>query len=392
MSVAALSPTGSGASAYSTAVTAPPTLSNLSIGESNPLPSTLWLTSASLNATGRVTGGLAPYTIALIAGDGTTTTNLSFAGNYSIVHDFNGYWGAAVVSLVATDALGDVVTLGPFTVVIYATTLGIPQIEVAGDLVANVSYSVPVSLVAPMTGYAVVTTTNASLAWELGVGVDSNATVPGIFVWNTTNPYRIFDLPDGTTLYAQVFARNYYGVSWLPRGNGTLVATPEILTLSAISAVPGGRAPFTDNVSASVVGGTNDTIQSAIYSFPPNVIVTPSRQFVNGTTWLNASLTFPSPGTFIVVLHAVDIFFDAAIQTTTVFVAAGGSPALSGELVSQPAYIDAPLSFQATATGGSGQFQWNWSFGDGNFSSTADPLHSYALSGGYNVVLKVVDS
>ncbi|HXQ94425.1 MAG TPA: PKD domain-containing protein, partial [Thermoplasmata archaeon] len=379
-------------SSASTQVSGPPTLGALSISETRALPSSFLLGSASLNATGAVSGGVGPYVVTLWAGDGSVTTNDSLSGNFTLLHDFGEYWGTALVTLEATDAVGDVATLGPIAIQIFATPFGVIQIAAAGELVLNLSYSVPRSPVAPMTHYAIVMTTNPSLAWELEAGVTSNATVPGITVWNTTRAYLELDSPDGVTLYAQVLAVNYYGVGWLPEGNGTLTATPAALTMTPIVATPGGRAPFVDNVSASVTGGSNDTITNAIYSFPPDNIVTPTMQYVNGTTYLNASLTFPSPGTFVIVLHATDIFFGTAIETSIVYIAPGVSPAVSAQLVSLPAYVDAPLAFQAAATGGSGHYAWNWSFGDGNYSGLTNPIHSYAISGGYNVVLAVTDT
>jgi PKD domain len=374
----------------STVVAASPTREPLSVQLVAMPPPAAWLGSATLNLSGVVSGGQGPYSVELLPGDGTSIVNSSRSGNFTLLHDFGAYWGSALITVVVTDAVGDVVTAGPFVETIFATPLGVLQAATAGELVVNISYSVPASEVAPLTGFTILSTTNASLAWELEAGYASNASIPGISVWNTSAGSAEINAVDGVPLYAQVVAKNSYGVGWLPAGSGVLIVTPSPLTLTPIVAIPGGRAPFTENVSASVSGGTNDTITRAIYSFA-GVIDTPAMTDVNGTTYLNATLTFESPGTFVVVLHATDIYFGTAIETTTIYVAPGVSPALSAELVTLPAYVDAPLAFQAAASGGSGSYAWNWSFGDGNYSNLADPLHSYAISGGYNVVLTVND-
>jgi PKD domain-containing protein len=375
----------------STTVTAPLTLAPVAI-ELQALPPTgAWLGAAKLNLSGTVTGGLAPYSVTLRSGDGNATSNETATGNFTLLHDLGSYQGSAVITVVATDALGDVAVAGPFVMTVYATPLGALQLASAGENLVNISFSVPPSVAAPLTGFTIVYTTNASLAWELEAGYASNTSIPGIIVWNTSAAFAEINAVDGLAVYAQVLARNAYGVGWLPAGGGRLITTPSALALSPIVAIPGGRAPFTDNVSASVTGGTNDTIVRAIYSYPPDVILTPTITDVNGTTYLNATLSFPSPGTYIVVLHATDIFFGTVIGTTPIYISPGVPPAVSAELVSEPAYVDSPLQFQAAAAGGSGDFAWNWSFGDGNFSNLADPLHSYAISGGYNVVLTITD-
>jgi PKD domain-containing protein len=390
LSVAAVNGRGNW-SAASPVVAAAPTLAHLAVSVAAPPPSSAWLGTAALNLSGVVSGGQGPYTVELLPGDGSSVVNFSSTGQFTVAHNYGSYWGDAVVTIQATDAVGDVASAGPFVLSIRATPLGVLQVASAGELVVNISFSVPESPVAPLTNFAIVSTSNASLVWELEAGAASNSTIPGILIWNTTAAFAELNEPDGVPLYAQVLARNSFGVGWLPEGRGTLIATAEPLNLSPISSVPGGRAPFTENVSASVTGGTNDTITRALYSYPPDNIITPTITDVNGTTYLNASLSFPSPGTFIIVLHATDIFFGTAIGTTTVYIAVGISPVASAELVSSPAYVDAPLSFQAAAAEGSGDYGWNWSFGDGNYSSLPNPIHSYALSGGYNVVLEVTD-
>jgi outer membrane protein assembly factor BamB len=53
----------------------------------------------------------------------------------------------------------------------------------------------------------------------------------------------------------------------------------------------------------------------------------------------------------------------------------------------------APLTenFTLTVQGGLPQYTYNWSFGDGNYSSAADPIHTYAAAGSYSVLVTVTD-
>jgi hypothetical protein len=53
----------------------------------------------------------------------------------------------------------------------------------------------------------------------------------------------------------------------------------------------------------------------------------------------------------------------------------------------------ASVQFQSTVSGGTPSYAYLWSFGDGTTNSTqANPVHSYARIGPWNVTLKVTDS
>jgi outer membrane protein assembly factor BamB len=50
------------------------------------------------------------------------------------------------------------------------------------------------------------------------------------------------------------------------------------------------------------------------------------------------------------------------------------------------------VSFTSTAAAGVPSYSYNWSFGDGTFSSAADPAHNFTMPGNYSVVLTVTDA
>lgn len=50
------------------------------------------------------------------------------------------------------------------------------------------------------------------------------------------------------------------------------------------------------------------------------------------------------------------------------------------------------IGFGNTVTGGKAPYTYFWSFGDGHYSTLANPIHSYTYRGGYPVSLMVIDS
>jgi len=52
----------------------------------------------------------------------------------------------------------------------------------------------------------------------------------------------------------------------------------------------------------------------------------------------------------------------------------------------------APVSFRATATGGTSPYTFNWTFGDGASATGGTPTHTYSSQGSYNATLTTKDS
>jgi len=360
-----------------------------------PLPSApLWLGGPPLNVSGTVGGGVGPFLVTINFGDGATAT-LPTAATFSVTHDFLPFCGDARTRVSVADAAGDTASAGPFLLAVWGTPLASASSAIGGDSIVEIQWHVPPSPAAPVTGARVFYSTDVAMAAVLA-RVDSNATVPGLSVWNITNlTHNLLFVPvdNGLTLYAQVVAMNAFGLGQLPSGPpNLLVARTAPLVLSPITAVAGGGAPFTDNFSAEIAGGSNDTIASAFYSFPSGAVSAATMTYVNGTTYLNATHTFPSPGSFVVVLHATDALFETVIDTTTVFVASGAPPGLTAVVVNGPAYAGGTVDFEATATGGSGNYSFNWSFGDGTSANGTNAVHTFPVSGEYSVLVSVVDA
>ena len=369
---------------------APPTLGPFSVSVLLP-PGPLWLVASNASFGSSIAGGVAPYNLSVDFGDGSNLFAVNASPSLAFSHDYGLYYGNALVSATVTDALGDVAATGPWPLPIWATPLGVAQFLSAGDSAVNLSFALPPSPSDPAHSYTVLWTTSAQDLWDLGSAVFSNATLPGVSVWNTTNTYLRWTVPNGVPVYAEVRASNFYGLGALPDRFQIATATAAPLTVSPIGGLPGGPAPFQDNLTATVTGGTGDALTTALYSYPPNQAVAATVTDVNGSLYVNATVTFPSPGTFVVVLHVVDVFFDIQVAITRVVVSDGAPPTLAIDLLNPPAYAGSPLHFQATASGGSGFYQYAWSFGDGGTSPVASPSHLYNQSGAYTVVLTAID-
>jgi PKD repeat protein len=64
-----------------------------------------------------------------------------------------------------------------------------------------------------------------------------------------------------------------------------------------------------------------------------------------------------------------------------------GSPAPVADFTGVPTSGTAPLTVVFTDNSTNKPTTWNWSFGDGNFSTTQDPDHTYQSNGTYTVAL-----
>jgi gliding motility-associated-like protein len=96
--------------------------------------------------------------------------------------------------------------------------------------------------------------------------------------------------------------------------------------------------------------------------------------------------TYNLPGAFTVSVTAINNCTDTTAQT---FVTVYAKPVPGFTASNFQPCIGQAVQFTDNSTGASSR-QWN--FGDGNFSSAVNPLHSYALPGLYNVKLIVYNS
>lgn len=380
--------------APSTVVVAGPTLGALSVSGLRSSASSIWAGPAEplVNITGNVSGGSGPYVLQLDFGDGASTF-LGVSSSWKASHAYGSYYGLADVRGTLLDSVGDTLALPPVMVTIRATPLGVNAVATGGDGLASLSWPIPPSPTAPVASYRVFYSSQPTLSGLLAAAGASNATLPGVVVWNLTAPFLTIPAANGGVLYLQVVAVDAFGLGELPSGPPTpLVVRPAPFVLGPIVAAPGGAAPFRDNFSATATLGSNDSIVAAVYSFPDGSVVTATPTYANGTFYLNGSFVFTGPGSYVVVLHALDALFETQIDTTEVRVTTGVPPLLSATVVNGPAYAGIPVQLQASPSGGSGTFVVNWSFGDGTLGTGDAVEHSFPGSGIYTVLVTATDA
>ena len=104
--------------------------------------------------------------------------------------------------------------------------------------------------------------------------------------------------------------------------------------------------------------------------------------------------TFAAAGTYLVTLRVTDSATPSPrvvnVPPKSVLV----TPVLAGNFTFTPTAPSAGdvVSFQGTATGGTGPYQFLWTFGDGGTGTGATVTHVFATAGTYTVTLTVSDS
>jgi len=104
----------------------------------------------------------------------------------------------------------------------------------------------------------------------------------------------------------------------------------------------------------------------------------------------SVSHTFQSAGTYTVALTLNDSAGQTAKSSQTITVNARPSASVSYS-PSNPVIL-APVTFTASATGGTQPYTYSWDFGDGTTGSGSSVSHSYLLAGNYTVTLTVTDA
>jgi len=236
-------------------------------------------------------------------------------------------------------------------------------------------------------------TSNVSSS-EVGDDATFSATVE-----DGTSPYSVeFTFGDGT--YAFVSGPGpTLSVSHAFIRNGTFNVIASATDAVGAVATP-ESTPFTvshaPSVTASVVGTTGDV--GVPLSFVCSVVspgtapLTFAWAFGDaGTaTTQNASHAYAATGTFTATVVATDAHHATASASVVVTVVAAPTVAVAAA-PAHPA-ADAPITFYANVTGGSGSYTYTWRFGDGASSALPDPTHAYSTAGSHTAVVYINDS
>lgn len=151
-----------------------------------------------------------------------------------------------------------------------------------------------------------------------------------------------------------------------------------------------GQGPTPDFVADPVCIGspTQFTDLSSIAS--PNFVNDWLWDFGGGntSTLQNPQYTFADTGLHIVTLRSIS---DQGCSSSPISKLVVVYPEATSFFADSIGCINLPVNFESLATAPSGSTITNsdWDFGDGNFSTLADPSHTYNAAGTYNVTLTV---
>ncbi|MDE2046677.1 MAG: PKD domain-containing protein, partial [Thermoplasmata archaeon] len=167
----------------------------------------------------------------------------------------------------------------------------------------------------------------------------------------------------------------------------TILVVPK-LTVSASASPTSGGVPLAATFNGSSSGGTPPFVWTWWYG--DSSPISHAR---------NPSHTYNTTGTFPVQLQVMDSGAGNANQVVSAFLnvtvvpCAGCSLGASASAVPTQGAVPLGVAFNGSASGGTPQYRWNWSFGDGTlYSHARNPTHIYNTSGAFTVTLTVTDS
>jgi len=380
-------------------VTAPMTLYPLGYQLVNLSDSSPWTGLAVLHVSANATGGLPPFHFDFGFGDGSSESVWTTSDTASAVHAFPlNYSGVAVITLTIVDTAGDQVATPAEYVSVQGPPLAVPATMAGAAGFIELHWSAPTSP-APITYYKILYTTDPAGAPYLTAATPLNATFAPVnqLIPAPGRTHAAIPAALGTTVYAEVIAWDQYGEGLLPAEpelgeEPYLSATSTPLAGELTSSVPGGSAPLPISFNASFSLAPGDALENATYTFSSGGSLPATIVGANGSFWANVSTVLDHPGIVNVYLHVTDTLSQAAVLTTTVYVAPGAGPSVTVRVAAPPLWANTSLEFSAATTGGSGAFAFNWSFGDGG-RATGNPVnYSYVDPGRYIANVTVNDT
>jgi PKD repeat protein len=186
----------------------------------------------------------------------------------------------------------------------------------------------------------------------------------------------------GNILIDYVFVRSYqYPEPAVSTWGAEEAADP----IAAFSGTPtSGANPltvsFTDASTAGGGGGLTVTVWSWTFGD-------------GGTsTAQNPSHTYTTSGTYTVNLTVTNSAGNQDLESKTNYITVTTPGAPTADFSGAPTSGDAPLEVSFTDESTGSPTSWNWSFGDGEYSTWQHPIHTYTISGVYNVSLNATNA
>ncbi|MDE1838149.1 MAG: PKD domain-containing protein, partial [Euryarchaeota archaeon] len=299
------------------------------------------------------TGGVAPYVASWNFGDGSIGSaspspshTYNASGTFPVVlvyRDSAGGWASAYTNISVTNY---------YSLTAYANA-------------STTSGTVPLSVV--FNGSASGGEPGYAWSWKFGDGGTSLVRNPA-HTFASTGTFRV-----------QLTVTDLQPKS--ASTNVTISVSPPPLTASSSASTYSGTAPLSVGFNGSAAGGTPP------YSWSWNFGDTSS-----GTS-RNPTHVYGSPGSFSAQLTVQDAAGrTASAAALTITVSSVGTVTVSASSSASTTVVGGPLTFSATASGGTAPYTWLWNFGDGTTSAQQNPTHTYSATGTYNVVASATDS
>jgi PKD repeat protein len=216
-----------------------------------------------------------------------------------------------------------------------------------------------------------------------------------------TAPYSYsWNFGDGATGAGQTVTHAYssagsFTVTMKAKDSGSPQQTSTAQqTVSIPSPPPGLSASFTYSPSSPQTGQQVSFTGSASGGSTPYTF---SWSFGDGATGSGSSTahTYSSAGSYTVTLTVKDSGSpQQSVTSQQTLSVVSPPPALTVSFSYSPSspQTGEPVTFAASASGGTSPYSFGWSFGDGSTGSGSSVTHAYSSSGSYTVTMTVDDS
>ena len=314
------------------------------------------------------TSGSAPLNVTFTdSSTGTPTSwNWSFGdGKYSTtkspVHTYSAA-GNYTVALTATNTAGSNTTTKSNYIKVTGTALAKPVLNYWGS---------PRNGTVPHTVSFKDNSSNSPTAWNWTFGDGTYST--------ERNPVHTYTKAGTYTIYITV--TNAAGSTSGGKGSYiTVTGNSSTKPVAAFSASPtSGSTPL----NVTFTDGSSGTPTSWSWSFGDG----------SSSTEKNPKHTYSTAGNYTVALTATNA---AGSNTTTKsnYIKVTGTAVQKpvAAFSASPTSGSAPLNVTFTDSSTGTPTSWNWSFGDGKYSTTKSPVHTYSAAGNYTVALTATNT